>query len=115
MGRSSSCVLRTELNTAVLCYRRPPAIVHFIRCTTVLLHPHPHDSAARRLQVFDAFLHSFTTYRSLLMRIKSEYDVALDDALASLYDNVSGAPSMMHRLAALLACVCRSRLGAMMP
>jgi hypothetical protein len=40
------------------------------------------------LQVFDAFLHSFTTYRSLLMRIKSEYDAALDDALASVYDNV---------------------------
>ncbi|KAG2448875.1 hypothetical protein HYH02_006224 [Chlamydomonas schloesseri] len=39
-------------------------------------------------QVFDAFLHSFTTYRSLLLRIKQEYDVALDDALASLYDNV---------------------------
>ncbi|PNH07977.1 hypothetical protein TSOC_005506 [Tetrabaena socialis] len=39
-------------------------------------------------QVFDAFLHSFTTYRSLLLRVKQEYDVALDDALASLYDNV---------------------------
>jgi len=39
-------------------------------------------------QVFDAFLHSFTTYRSLLLRIKHEYDVALDDALASVYDNV---------------------------
>lgn len=38
--------------------------------------------------MFDAFLHSFTTYRSLLLRIKQEYDVALDDALASLYDNV---------------------------
>lgn len=39
-------------------------------------------------QVFDAFLHSFTTYRSLLMRIKHEYDNALDDALASVYDNI---------------------------
>lgn len=39
-------------------------------------------------QVFDAFLHSFTTYRSLLLRIKHEYDKALDDALASVYDNV---------------------------
>ena len=39
-------------------------------------------------QVFDAFLHSFTTYRSVLMRIKYEYDAALDDALASVYDNV---------------------------
>ncbi len=33
-------------------------------------------------------LHSFTTYRSLLLRIKQEYDVALDDGLSSLYDNV---------------------------
>lgn len=41
-----------------------------------------------RLQVFDAFLHSFTTYRSLLMRIKGVYDTALDDALASVFDNV---------------------------
>lgn len=40
------------------------------------------------LQVFDAFLHSFTTYRSILMRVKHEYDAALDDALASVYDNV---------------------------
>lgn len=39
-------------------------------------------------QVFDAFLHSFTTYRSLLMRIKHEYDGALDDALAAVYDSV---------------------------
>lgn len=39
-------------------------------------------------QVFDAFLHSFTTYRSLLLRIKHEYDKGLDDALASVYDNV---------------------------
>ncbi|KAG1675143.1 hypothetical protein FOA52_003366 [Chlamydomonas sp. UWO 241] len=39
-------------------------------------------------QVFDAFLHSFTTYRSLLMRVKHAYDAALDDALASVYDNV---------------------------
>ena len=39
-------------------------------------------------QVFDAFLHSFTTYRTLLMRIKHEYDGALDDALAAVYDNV---------------------------
>ena len=39
-------------------------------------------------QVFDAFLHSFTTYRSVLSRIKNEYDAALDDALASIYDNV---------------------------
>lgn len=39
-------------------------------------------------QVFDAFLHSFTTYRTLLMRIKHEYDGALDDSLAAVYDNV---------------------------
>lgn len=52
-------------------------------------------------QVFDAFLHSFTTYRSILMRIKHEYDGALDDALAAVYDNVhmraelAGAEEMM--------------------
>ncbi|KAJ9528271.1 hypothetical protein QJQ45_014241, partial [Haematococcus lacustris] len=39
-------------------------------------------------QVFDAFLHSFSTYRSLLLRIKAVYDAALDDALASIYDSV---------------------------
>ncbi|KAF5834784.1 flagellar associated protein [Dunaliella salina] len=39
-------------------------------------------------QVFDAFLHSFTTYRSLLTRIKNEYDRSLDDALRSVFDNV---------------------------
>lgn len=38
-------------------------------------------------QAFDAFINSFTTYRSLLMKVKREYDLALDDALASLYDN----------------------------
>eukprot|EP00798_Chlamydomonas_sp_ICE-L_P024113 gene24113-9688_t len=38
-------------------------------------------------QAFDAFINSFTTYRSLLMKIKREYDLALDDALAALYDN----------------------------
>lgn len=40
------------------------------------------------VQAFDAFLQSFTTYRSILMRVKHEYDAALDDALASVYDNV---------------------------
>lgn len=46
------------------------------------------SSCVCNTQVFDAFLHSFTTYRPLLMRVKSEYDAALDDALSSLYDNV---------------------------
>lgn len=41
-----------------------------------------------RAQVFDGFLHSFTTYRSLLTRIKGEYDRALDDALKSVFDHV---------------------------
>ena len=59
----------------------------------------------RVCQVFDAFLHSFTTYRSILMRIKHEYDAALDDALASVYDNVhmraelASAEEMMVRRA----------------
>jgi hypothetical protein len=38
-------------------------------------------------EVFDAFMHSFTTYRDVLGRIKTVYDVALDDALAAAFDN----------------------------
>jgi hypothetical protein len=38
--------------------------------------------------VFDAFLHSFTTYRSLLIRIKDAYDTSLDDAMAAVFDNM---------------------------
>ncbi|KAK9808839.1 hypothetical protein WJX72_004735 [[Myrmecia] bisecta] len=39
-------------------------------------------------QTFEAFIHSFTTYRGLLLRIKAAYDAALEDALASSHDNV---------------------------
>jgi hypothetical protein len=39
------------------------------------------------VQVFEAFLASFTTYRSHLGRAKAAYDIALDDALSSTYDN----------------------------
>ena len=60
----------------------PPQVFDaFLYSSSILPHPFPP-------QVFDAFLHSFTTYRSMLMRIKYEYDAALDDALASVYDNV---------------------------
>eukprot|EP00951_Prasinocladus_malaysianus_P004382 scaffold30748_cov43-Prasinocladus_malaysianus.AAC.5 len=39
-------------------------------------------------QAFEAFIHSFTTYRPLLLRIKAQYDVALEDALESAHENV---------------------------
>jgi hypothetical protein len=39
-------------------------------------------------QAFEAFIHSFTTYRPLLLRIKSQYDAALDDALESAQENI---------------------------
>lgn len=39
-------------------------------------------------QTFEAFIHSFTTYRPLLMKIKRAYDTALVDALQMLHDNV---------------------------
>jgi hypothetical protein len=38
-------------------------------------------------EVFDAFMHSFTTYRDVLGRIKAAYDIALDDALVAAFDN----------------------------
>lgn len=40
-------------------------------------------------QVFDAFLHSFTTYRPLLSKVKRVYDNALEDALDSIERNIS--------------------------
>ena len=39
-------------------------------------------------QVFEAFIHSFTTYRPLLLGIKGAYEEALQDALASQADNI---------------------------
>lgn len=39
-------------------------------------------------QAFEAFIHSFTTYRPLLLRIKAQYDAALDDALESMQENI---------------------------
>ncbi len=59
-----------------------------LRCALLSLSPLHPEPKPLLPQVFDAFLHSFTTYRSILMRIKNEYDAALDDALASVYDNV---------------------------
>mmetsp|Transcript_2185 Transcript_2185/g.3296 ORF Transcript_2185/g.3296 Transcript_2185/m.3296 type:complete len:272 (-) Transcript_2185:298-1113(-) len=63
-------------------------------------------------QVFDAFLHSFTTYRSLLLRVKQEYDVALDDALASLYDNVHMKAELEVRQERMEAALHEARLKA---
>ena len=39
-------------------------------------------------QVFEAFIHSFTTYRPLLLGIKEAYEEALQDALASQAENI---------------------------
>lgn len=39
-------------------------------------------------QVFEAFIHSFTTYRPLLLGIKGAYEEALQDALASQAENI---------------------------
>uniref|UniRef100_A0A061S9K7 Flagellar associated protein n=2 Tax=Tetraselmis sp. GSL018 TaxID=582737 RepID=A0A061S9K7_9CHLO len=39
-------------------------------------------------QAFEAFIHSFTTYRPLLLRIKAQYDAALEDALQSSQEHV---------------------------
>lgn len=39
-------------------------------------------------QVFEALVNSMTTYKPLLMRIKHEYDIALEDALKSSYQNI---------------------------
>ncbi|GAX77350.1 hypothetical protein CEUSTIGMA_g4796.t1 [Chlamydomonas eustigma] len=60
-------------------------------------------------QVFDAFLHSFTTYRAVLMRIKHEYDEALDDALASVYDNVHMRAELSAAEEMMDACVAEAK------
>lgn len=39
-------------------------------------------------QVFEAFIHSFTTYRPLLLKIRGAYEEALQDALNSQADNI---------------------------
>ena len=39
-------------------------------------------------QVFEAFIHSFTTYRPLLLKIRGAYEEALQDALSSQADNI---------------------------
>ncbi|KAL3144005.1 hypothetical protein ABBQ32_003813 [Trebouxia sp. C0010 RCD-2024] len=48
-------------------------------------------------QVFEAFIHSFTTYRPLLLKIRGAYEEALQDALACQADNIH----MKAQLAAL--------------
>lgn len=48
-------------------------------------------------QVFEAFIHSFTTYRPLLLKIRGAYEEALQDALNSQADNIH----MKAQLAAL--------------
>ncbi len=39
-------------------------------------------------QVFEAFIHSFTTYRPLLLKVRAAYEKALQDALTSQADNI---------------------------
>ena len=39
-------------------------------------------------QAFEAFIHSFTTYRPLLLKVKEAYEEALQDALSSQADNI---------------------------
>lgn len=39
-------------------------------------------------QVFEAFIHSFTTYRPLLLKVRGAYEEALQDALTSQADNI---------------------------
>ncbi|DBA77600.1 TPA: hypothetical protein ACH3X1_009400 [Trebouxia sp. C0004] len=39
-------------------------------------------------QVFEAFIHSFTTYRPLLLKVRAAYEEALQDALTSQADNI---------------------------
>ena len=38
--------------------------------------------------MFEAFIHSFTTYRPLLLKIRAAFEEALHDALASQADNI---------------------------
>jgi len=64
-------------------------------------------------QVFDAFLHSFTTYRSLLVRVKHVYDSALDDALASVYDNVHMRAELAAAEQMLDACMAEAQAKAL--
>lgn len=39
-------------------------------------------------QVFEALVNSMTTYKPLLVRVKREYDAALEEALKSSYQNI---------------------------
>ena len=39
-------------------------------------------------QVFEAFIHSFTTYRPLLLKVRAAYEEALQDGLTSQADNI---------------------------
>ena len=48
-------------------------------------------------QVFEAFIHSFTTYRPLLLKVRQAFEEALEDALSSQADNIH----MKAQLAAL--------------
>ena len=57
-------------------------------------------------QVFEAFIHSFTTYRPLLLKIRGAYEEALQDALNSQADNIhmkAQLAALHHRKAGLLA------------
>lgn len=51
-------------------------------------------------QVFEAFIHSFTTYRPLLLKVRAAFEEALQDALSSQADNIH----MKAQLAVLHQC-----------
>ena len=58
-------------------------------------------------QVFEAFNHSFTTYRPLLLKIQGAYEEALQDALNSQADNIhmkAQLAALHQRKAGLVAC-----------
>ena len=60
-------------------------------------------------QVFEAFIHSFTTYRPLLLKIWGAYEEALQDALNSQADNIhmkAQLAALHQRKAGLVALEC---------
>jgi hypothetical protein len=54
------------------------------------------------VQVFNAFLNAFTTYKPLLASIKKEYERALNDAMAATHDNIYMAAALSESRYALV-------------
>ncbi|KAF6253169.1 hypothetical protein COO60DRAFT_1670071 [Scenedesmus sp. NREL 46B-D3] len=74
--------------------RRLEACLHQAKHTAANLQVHSGSWGAAKLnvdvyrRVFHMFIASMTTYRPLLLRIKTAYDTALEDAAGSAYDHV---------------------------